>query len=281
MSFIVIESSDDLNYLNKELLQRNLLGIDTEFKRFNKDKIILSLIQVNDSEETFLIDCLSIGKDSSNASFLFSDGVKKIFHSFREDFEAIFSWTKERTQNIFDTQLANAFLGGKFSVGYKELVFEELGVSVDKEETRSNWIKRPLRDAQLAYAASDVEFLIDLFHNQNKELSLNNKIDWYFEQQLINERNLLLSDPRETLDSYPKINKKLERKYLLILGKHINDLAHDHKINPTLLFSKKDQKDFLSEVFSFGLETALNGLPRWKMNILSNTIQLIQFDKHE
>jgi hypothetical protein len=91
----------------------------------------------------------------------------------------------------------------------------------------------------------------------------------------------LLSNPKETSGSHIKINKKLERKYLLILGKHINDLAHDHKINPTLLFSKKDQKDFLSEVFSFGLETALNGLPRWKMNILSNTIQLIQFDKHE
>jgi len=281
MSFIVIESSDDLNYLNNELLQRNLLGIDTEFKRFNKDEIVLSLMQVNDGEETFLIDCLAIGRGSSNASFLFSDRVKKIFHSFREDFEAIFSWTSKRTQNIFDTQLANAFLGGKFSIGYKELVFEELGVSVDKEETRSNWTKRPLRDSQLVYAASDVEFLIDLFHNQNKELSLNNKIDWYFEQQLINEQNLLPSGSKQPLDSYTKINKKLERKYLLILGKNINDLALEHKINPTLLFSKKDQKDFLSEVFSFGVETALNVLPRWKKKIISNTILSIQFNRHE
>ena len=64
-------------------------------------------------------------------------------------------------------------------------------------------------------------------------------------------------------------------------GKNINDLALEHKINPTLLFSKKDQKDFLSEVFSFGVETALNVLPRWKKKIISNTILSIQFNRHD
>ena len=43
-----------------------------------------------------------------------------------EDFEAIFSWTKKWPENIFDTQLANAFLGGKYSVGYQELVSDRL-----------------------------------------------------------------------------------------------------------------------------------------------------------
>ena len=62
MSFILIETLQDLKYLNKELLLRSHIGVDTEFKRFTKENITLSLIQINDSEETYLIDCLSIGK---------------------------------------------------------------------------------------------------------------------------------------------------------------------------------------------------------------------------
>ena len=65
----------------EKLLDPNIPGSIGDLV-FNKDEIVLSLMQVNDGEETFLIDCLAIGRGSSNASFLFSDRVKKIFHSY-------------------------------------------------------------------------------------------------------------------------------------------------------------------------------------------------------
>ena len=74
--------------------------------------------------------------------------------------------------NIFDTQLANAMLGGSFSISYKALVEDLLGVEISKTETRSNWMRRPLSRAQLDYAASDVEFLIELYSIQKKKLLL-------------------------------------------------------------------------------------------------------------
>ena len=273
MSFIVIETSEDLSYLNQELITKKYIGIDTEFRRTSKENMVLSLIQINDNHETYLIDCLSIGEYQNNASFLFSKNVKKIFHSFREDFEAIFSWTNKWPKNIFDTQLANAFLGGKFSVGYKELVLDRLGVSVDKQETRSNWIKRPLEDSQLSYAASDVEFLIKLFEYQNDELDDAKKIDWFYEQQVINQK-IFFSNPKEKNEiTLLKIDKDKERSFLKHLNKLINSLAKEFNLNQTLLFSKRDQKYFLLTALSYDFNTALDDLPYWKKKVLSPTLE--------
>ena len=275
MSFILIETLQDLKYLNKELLLKSHVGIDTEFKRSTKENITLSLIQINDGEETYLIDCLSIGKCTTDISFLFSDDVKKIFHSCREDFDAIFSWTNQWPNNIFDTQLANAFLGGKYSIGYKELVFSKLGVSIDKEETRSNWTKRPLRDSQLSYAASDVQFLIELFEKQTRDLNLTKKMDWVIEQQLINEKTYLSVAQNEIKGPLSKMSKELEKDCLRILHKDINFLAKKYDVNPTLLFSKKNQRGFLSRFFSCGLEGALKPLSSWKKEILSKNLEAL------
>ena len=149
----MIQSQEDLSFLNKELLEKPYIGVDTEFRRTTKDNMKLALLQVNDGEEIYLIDTIIISNPKEDAGFLFSNSVVKIFHSCKEDLEAIFSWTNQEMVNIFDTQIANSFLGGDFSIGYQRLVEKNLGVTLKKTETRSNWIRRPLSDFQLDYAA--------------------------------------------------------------------------------------------------------------------------------
>jgi len=176
--FIFIDSLEDLRYLNRELLGKEYLGVDTEFRRTQRDNMKLGLLQINDSEEIYLIDTILINEPQENCSFLFSDSVIKILHSCKEDIEAVYSWTGRTMKNIYDTQIADSFLNGEFSISYQGLVEKVLGIKVDKGETRSNWLRRPLRDSQLNYAASDVEFLIELFKNQKKSLIQENKNNW-------------------------------------------------------------------------------------------------------
>ena len=121
MSFTLINRSSDLDFLDKELLGRSYIGVDTEFRRRSKLDIDLALIQVNDGQEIFLIDCVSIEPHPESCRFLTDKGLIKIFHSCREDIDALVSWTKQAPVNMFDTQLANAFLGGSFSISYKKL----------------------------------------------------------------------------------------------------------------------------------------------------------------
>ena len=77
----------------------------------------------------------------------------KIFHSFREDIESIHSWTGDFINHVYDTQLAEAILGREYSPSYQDLVMQMTDITLDKGETRSNWLRRPLTDSQLKYAA--------------------------------------------------------------------------------------------------------------------------------
>ena len=169
--FTLIDSIEDLAFLNEELLQKSHIGVDTEFRRTTKDNMRLALLQINDGEEIFIIDTLLIKSPQHQASFLFDDSVTKIFHSCKEDLEAVFAWTNKEMKNIFDTQIANSFLENEYSISYQGLVEKKLEITLDKKETRSNWLRRPLSDAQLKYAALDVEYLIHIYELQKEAVS--------------------------------------------------------------------------------------------------------------
>ena len=139
--FTYIDTRENLSYLNQELLNKPFVGVDTEFRRTTKDNMRLALLQINDGEEIYLVDTVKINNPNNDCSFLFSNSVLKIFHSCKEDLEAIFAWTNRQMVNIFDTQLANALLNINFSISYQDLVEEKIGVVLEKKETRSNWLE--------------------------------------------------------------------------------------------------------------------------------------------
>ena len=276
MIFNLIDKPDDLEFLNQELLQSSHVGVDTEFRRTTKDNMKLSLIQVNDGEEIYLIDCLQIDYKEENCNFLFSKDVIKIFHSCKEDLEAVFSWAGQNLVNIFDTQLANAFLGGSYSIGYQDLVIDKIDVKVDKDETRSNWLRRPLTDSQLRYAASDVEFLSDLYMELEEKLISENKIDWFYEEitSIIDLKSYLETDSR---DQNQILSKALQGEFLDELNCIVESLAQEKEVNKTLLFSKKSQKLLLHKILNSNLEEALDNLTTWRKDLISN--QLNQLSK--
>lgn len=271
MIFNLIDKPDDLEFLNQELLQSSHVGVDTEFRRTTKDNMKLSLIQVNDGEEIYLIDCLQIDYKEENCNFLFSKDVIKIFHSCKEDLEAVFSWTGQNLVNIFDTQLANAFLGGSYSIGYQDLVIDKIDVKVDKDETRSNWLRRPLTDSQLRYAASDVEFLSDLYMELEEKLISENKIDWFYEEitSIIDLKSYLETDSR---DQNQILSKALQGEFLDELNCIVESLAQEKEVNKTLLFSKKSQKLLLHKILNSNLEEALDNLTTWRKDLISNQL---------
>jgi ribonuclease D len=275
--FIYIDSIEDLAFLNKELLQKSHVGVDTEFRRTTKDNMRLALLQINDAEEIYLVDTVLIEDPQEHASFLFSESVTKIFHSCKEDIEAIYAWTGQIMVSLFDTQLADAFLNGHYSIGYQGLVEEKLGITVDKGETRSNWIRRPLRDSQLNYAASDVEFLIELYIGQKESLMKENKLNWLEEEvRFLSSR---IFNPLDIIEDVAIELTKAEEKALLNkFNEVVLYTAEAQNINPTLLFSKKSQKDFLRLTLDVGLENALNKITNWRSELIEAPISSLLKD---
>ena len=265
--FTFINKIEDLEFLNRELVYKECIGVDTEFKRTSKDNMKLALLQINDGEEIYLIDAIAIKNPEENVSFLFSKSVTKIFHSCKEDLEAIYAWTNKKMTNIFDTQIANAFLDGNFSISYQGLVEEMLGITLEKKETRSNWIRRPLTDSQLKYASLDVEYLIYIYLEQKEQLSQSSKLKWLYQDI---ERLISLTFDQISIPSDLKrtITKGQESALLVDLNKLVEIVSKEEKINPTLLLSKKAQKEYLRLIFTKGLDQSLHYLTNWRQELL-------------
>ncbi len=268
--YTYIDSIDDLAVLNEELLTKPYLAVDTEFRRTSKDNMRLALLQVNDNDETYLIDSILIVDPGPYAEFLFSPSVKKIFHSCKEDLEAIFAWTNQEMVNIFDTQIANSLLGGDFSIGYQGLVEKEMDIVLNKDETRSNWIRRPLSDSQLKYAALDVEYLIYLYKAQKEELINTAKLEWH-DQEIERLIDVIFNQTAHK-ELERSITKAEEADLLLRFNKTVETISDREKINPTLFFSKKAQKDFLRLVLKEGIENACKEITLWRSKLIKEDI---------
>ena len=139
------------------------LAIDTEFIRTNTFLAKPGLIQIADQHGVYLLDPLAIGDLSGLVPILENPDIIKVMHAMSEDVDLLFHSLGARINRVFDTQIAAAFAGIGASLGYQNLVMQVLAVPLDKGETRSDWLQRPLSDSQLAYAAMDVVYLMKLY----------------------------------------------------------------------------------------------------------------------
>ena len=153
---LMVETAADLQQAISIWQQCNVIGIDTEFVRERTYRADLGLVQLSDGHTVWLVDPLKTGPLQPLAPFFENVEVTKILHAPSEDLSVLLNTTGTHPWPLFDTQIACAMLGQSLQMGYHKTVEWLLDVTIDKGETRSNWLKRPLRPAQLHYAALDV-----------------------------------------------------------------------------------------------------------------------------
>lgn len=158
------------------------VAMDTEFERTDTYYPKLALVQFCVDEQISLLDPLVIGDASPLRDLLEDPGTRKVLHSCSEDVEVLASWCGGRPRQLFDTQIAAAFCGSRYGIGYRDLVADAFAVELDKDETRSNWLQRPLSAAQMRYAALDVAWLKPLAARQIDELEQRGRLPWLAEE---------------------------------------------------------------------------------------------------
>ena len=139
------------------------IGLDTEFIRTDTFFPLPGLYQIIWQNQVFLLDPVAIDDFSAFINVLKDPDICKVMHACQEDLELIHHHLGINVTNVFDTQLANAFVSADFSLSYAALVEQVLGVGLDKHATRSNWLQRPLTDEQIRYAVEDVVYLPGLY----------------------------------------------------------------------------------------------------------------------
>lgn len=86
-----------------------------------------------------------------------------VVHAGRQDLALLATRFGISMPGIADTQVMAAFAGIGDQVGFATLANELLGTSLGKELQWTDWGRRPLSDAQLAYADADVRHLPAIF----------------------------------------------------------------------------------------------------------------------
>lgn len=158
------------------------LAVDTEFFRERTYYARLCLIQLAAGDRILLADPLAIEDMAPLVALLRAPAVSKIVHAARQDIEVLLPVTQEPPGPVFDTQIAASLLGHASQVGYAPLVNELLGVQLAKGHARTNWAARPLREAQLIYAADDVRYLEPLAAKLHERLAAAGRLGWLEEE---------------------------------------------------------------------------------------------------
>lgn len=161
-----------------------ILAIDTEFVRERTFHAALGLIQVYDGERLALIDPVAVEDLSPFWPLLTNKAIVKVLHAGSEDYEVFKHYGKCVPDPVVDTQVAAALIGLGSSLGYAKLVQEFCGLELDKGESRTNWLKRPLSDAQLSYAANDVIYLYQLYQPLMARVKDANRLDICVEESM-------------------------------------------------------------------------------------------------
>ncbi len=171
------------------------IGIDTEFVRKRTYHPRPGLIQVADDAAVAMVDPLRISDFGPLGDLLSDPSVVKVMHAYEEDVEVLELLTGATPDPVFDTQLAAAFSGYGFSLGYSKLVEILLDVVLDKGATRSDWLRRPLSETQLQYAALDVLYLLPLHEQLTRDMAVLDRGAW-FEEELGHRQRTRATDKR-------------------------------------------------------------------------------------
>ncbi|MGI9286629.1 MAG: ribonuclease D [Pseudomonadales bacterium] len=158
--------------------QMDAIALDTEFVRTNTYYAMLGLVQIYDGEQARLLDPLQPDLQAPLATILGNAKLVKVLHSCSEDIQILQSYCGVEIVNVFDTQIAAAMSGFGFSLSYQKLVESICGVQLPKDATRSDWLQRPLADAQLDYAALDVIYLLDVYTRLRSQLERDQRLSW-------------------------------------------------------------------------------------------------------
>lgn len=154
------------------------IGLDTEFMRVRTYWPELALLQACVDGAVWLVDPLACGPLEPLAPLFARAALPKVMHSASEDVVALAPATGQGFDGLFDTQVAAAFAGLGPGIGYQRLVADLLGVALEKGETRSDWMARPLSARQLHYAEADVLHLDALHDLLGERLERRGMLAW-------------------------------------------------------------------------------------------------------
>jgi ribonuclease D len=175
VSFELIDTQQAFDDVLDALRSEPAYAVDTEFHREHTYFPKLALVQVAWRDGLALIDPLAV--DIAPFSAILDGPGVAVLHASDQDLEVLDLACGTRPSTLFDTQIAAGFVG--MSMPSLATLYEKvLGVRVGKGDRLTDWLARPLNDAQLTYAAGDVEHLLEVHDLLAADLGGRGRLEW-------------------------------------------------------------------------------------------------------
>ncbi len=197
-----IDTADELASVVEQLLGQDRYALDTEFHRERTYWPKVALVQIAWPGELVLIDPLEV--DLSPLRAVMESDALAVLHAAAQDLEVLELSTGAIPQRLFDTQIAAGFLGMS-TPSLAALHERELGVQLPKANRLTDWLERPLNNAQRDYAAADVDRLLDIHDQLTEQLVALGRLAWADEEcEIMRTRD---RGPRDPLEAWRKIKE--------------------------------------------------------------------------
>lgn len=171
-----VSDFDALEACLDDLETRDRVALDTEFIKRSTYFPILALVQINTGDTIYLIDAPKL--DLTEFWVVLEEMPLMIWHACGEDLGIFYLLSESPAlTNVFDTQIALSYLTGQLQMGYQQALSQELDVHVEKGESQSDWLARPLTHEQECYAIDDVRYLLNLYDVLHQQLVKRDLLD--------------------------------------------------------------------------------------------------------
>jgi ribonuclease D len=178
-----ITTTEELAAACARLARHPVITVDTEFLRETTYFPLLCVVQMASDDEAVVVDALAAGLDLRPLfQLMANEQVMKVFHAARQDIEIVWHMAQLIPHPVFDTQVAAMVLGYGDSISYDQLVQRITGDVLDKSHRFTDWARRPLTEAQIKYAVSDVTHLRQVYLSLSSDLEKRGRAEWVFEE---------------------------------------------------------------------------------------------------
>ena len=179
----LITTTEALAAFVERMRAETFVTVDTEFMRDRTYWPKLCLMQIAGAGEAVAVDPLAPGMDMAPLAALIDDpGVVKVLHAARQDLEIFFRLFGRLPSPLYDTQIAAMVCGFGEEVAYETLVNEIAHGRLDKASRFTDWARRPLSAAQLAYALGDVTHLRTIYEALSRRIEAAGRTAWVAEE---------------------------------------------------------------------------------------------------
>jgi ribonuclease D len=204
---VAITSQPRFDELVDHLRATGQFALDTEFVSEDTFEPELGLIQVATRERLATIDPLAVADLKPLWEVVLDPNIEVVMHAPSEDLRILKHKTGQLPARVVDVQRAAGLIGLNYPSSLGNLTAACLRVTLDSRETRSDWRRRPLSDAQLRYALDDVRYLHDLYDDIRAKLDKLGRRAWAEEEYRALLQRIDELDDQERWRRLPGLNQ--------------------------------------------------------------------------